>query len=173
LKDLLGSLGDILASTFRLVTEKWLLVELQEHLSLMKLALDGIYKPASSSFNLFGTQIPMHEILVNKFIMEWNNMWQKLELNTTTTSKSRCIYTEMEQTMIYFLTESIKHKIGNLENVKMFLGGTRGKLLILNHINNIFKEVEETGRYILTIDFKSTIVQSSAYGELQVLLKGT
>ncbi|KAA1096552.1 hypothetical protein PGT21_020280 [Puccinia graminis f. sp. tritici] len=170
LKDLLGRLGDIFTSTFRLKNENSLLVELKEHLSLMNLALDGIYKPDSSSFNLFGTQIPMHEILVNNFIMEWNNMWQKLELNTTSTSKSS-VYIEMERIMILFLTESIKHKIGNLKNIKTFLRGTRGKILVLNHMKDIFIEAEQLGRYILTIDFKSTIIQSSAYGELQVLLE--
>jgi hypothetical protein len=152
--------------------QKESLHEILGHFSWLKLALENTYKVDSSTFTLFGTIIPMHDDVVNQFIIEWEKMWRKLE-SITTSNQTAFVYQRMEALMVSFICESIKQKKGNLKNIQFFLRGTRGKLLILNHIKSLLGYENPIGRYLLTIDLKSRILQSSFYGKFQLLLKGS
>ncbi|KAA1088496.1 hypothetical protein PGTUg99_031102 [Puccinia graminis f. sp. tritici] len=151
--------------------------QLMGHLSEMEKNLIEVYLEGESESNMgrqslkiFGEFFPEAQSPGEIFINEWEHIWDKLTLIELPSPKPDA-FVQLEEVMVQFLNDSVKYKIISISKIKAFLGNKRGKALILNFVNRKFLEGETIEDFLLKLDLKLSILESSSTFYYQPILR--
>jgi hypothetical protein len=126
-------------------------------------------KMGRKSLKIFGEMFNEAQSPGEIFINEWDHIWEKLTLIEIPSPKPE-VFAQLEEVMVHFLNDSIKYKFISMNKTKAFLRNKRGKALILNFMNRKFLEGETIDDFLLKLDLKLSILQSSSTTYYQPIL---